>query len=59
MKQEKFSSLALAQKIKRKYGNNAKSVAVKTRYEREINDYVMSIEDAHKNAANSKLKFGS
>lgn len=58
MKRATYSSPAIAKQIERKYGSHAKSVQVTMHHKRAVNRYVMRIEEAHKKAANSKLRFG-
>lgn len=52
-----FSSPAIAKKMERVYGNRTKRVTIELLHEKEVKDYVMSIEEAHKKAAKSKLTF--
>lgn len=50
-----FSSPAIAKEIQKRYGNKSKVIKINMRHEEEVKDFVMKIEKAHKNAANSKL----
>jgi hypothetical protein len=52
-----FSSPTIAKKLVAVYGSNAKKVKIKMLHEKEVWDYVMSIEEAHKKAAKSKITF--
>jgi len=52
-----FSSPAIAKRMKRIYGSRTKEVKIELLHEKEVRDYVMSIEEAHKKAAKSKLTF--
>lgn len=52
-----FSSPAIAKKMERVYGSSAKRVKIELLHEKEVKDYVMSIEEAHKKAAKSKITF--
>jgi hypothetical protein len=52
-----FSSPAIAKKMERVYGSSAKKIKIELLHEKEVRDYVMSIEAAHKKAAKSKLTF--
>jgi hypothetical protein len=58
MKHATFSSPAIAKEIKRLYGDQAKMVQVELHHEEAVRTYVMKIEEAHKKAAKSKLRFG-
>lgn len=47
----------MAEKMKQLYGDRAREVKIEILYEKEAWDYVMSIEEAHKKAAKSKVTF--
>lgn len=48
----------IAKEMIKLYGEeNVKTFSCELAYEKEINDYIMAIEDAHKKTANSKLVF--
>ncbi|MFX1555030.1 MAG: hypothetical protein ACFFBV_13980 [Promethearchaeota archaeon] len=57
MEADTFSSPAIAKRMKRIYGDKTKEVKITLLHEKEVRDYVMSIEEAHKKAAKSKLTF--
>lgn len=57
MKSPTFSSPQIIKELKQKYGNRAKEVKIEMLYEEEVKNYVMKIEEAHKKAAESKLRF--
>ena len=57
MEEATFSSPAIAEEMKRVYGDNAKVVKIDMRHEEEVRKYVMNIEEARKKAATSKLHF--
>jgi len=52
-----FSSPALVKAIEKIYGSKAKTVKMSLRYGRSVNAYIRKIEDGHKKAAESTLKF--
>lgn len=49
----------LAKAMKQLFPHSYKIVKIDILYEKEVRDYVMGIEKAHKRAAHSKLKFQS
>lgn len=53
---EKTIGMQLAEEMLKIYPD-AKTITCKLMYEKEINEYIKSIEDAHKAAANSTLVF--
>ncbi len=57
MVEHTFSSPALVQAIEKIYGKKAKTVKMSLRYGRSVNAYIRKIEDGHKKAAESTLKF--
>lgn len=57
MKSLIFSSPTIAKEMKRAYGSSAKVVQIEMHHEEAVKNYVMKIEEAHKKAANSKLRF--
>ena len=57
MEHDAFSSPAIAKEMKRAYGKSARVVKIEMRHEDEVKKYVMSIEEAHKKAAESELSF--
>ena len=52
-----YSSPAIAKEMMRVYGKKTKTIKVAMLHKDVIQSYVMKIEEAHKKAANSKLKF--
>ena len=57
MAERTFSSPRLVKAIEKIYGSKAKTVKLSLRYGRSVNAYIRKIEDGHKKAAESKLKF--
>ncbi|MBC8274232.1 MAG: hypothetical protein H8E40_04605 [Chloroflexi bacterium] len=57
MAQRTYSSPAIAREMKRTYGNSTKVVTIEMRHKEAVVNYVMKIEEAHKKAADSKLRF--
>ena len=52
-----YSSPAIAKEMKRLYGSDTKVVTIEMRHKKAVKDYVMKIEEAHKRAAKSTLRF--
>lgn len=52
-----YSSPGIAKEVQRVYGNKAKVVYVPMRHEQTVRRFVTKIEQAHKNAAKSRLVF--
>jgi len=52
-----FSSPTIAKEMKRSYGASAKVVQIQMHHENSVKKFVMEIEEDHKRAANSKLRF--
>ena len=52
-----YSSPQIAKEMKSIFGSRAKVEKISMRNKGEIKKYVMKIEEAHKKAAESKLKF--
>lgn len=57
MTQSVYSSPEIAKEMKRMYGSETKVVKIKMRNKSQIKKYVLKIEEAHKKAAESTLKF--
>lgn len=55
--QEKFSSPKIAEEIKKKFGDDVKTVSVKMKYTREIGRFIKKIDKAHQRTAQSTLHF--
>ncbi len=52
-----YSSPSIAKEVQRVYGDKAKVVDVPMRHEQTVRRFVTKIEQAHKDAAKSKLVF--
>ena len=52
-----FISLAIAEEMKKVYGQDAQSVNIEIRHEAEVNKYIEMLEEARKKTAGSKLVF--
>jgi len=52
-----MDSPAIAKEMLRVYGDKCKIIKVDMLYEKEVQKYVMGIEEAHKKAKNSTLVF--
>lgn len=57
MVEHTFSSPELVQAMEKIYGKKAKMVKMSLRYGRSVNAYIRKIDDGHKKAAESTLKF--
>jgi hypothetical protein len=57
MKEVTYSSPEIAKEIRKRYGSSAKVVHFDMRHEEEVRKYVLKIEEAHKKAASSNLRF--
>jgi hypothetical protein len=53
-----FGSPEIAREMARMFGDQAKTISVEMKYEKEFGSFVRKIEDAHKQAGKSKLIFG-
>lgn len=52
-----FGSPDLAKAMKKAFGSKTKAFTLEIKYQREVGDFVRKIEDAHRQAAESKLVF--
>ncbi|MCU7801938.1 MAG: hypothetical protein KZQ96_01980 [Candidatus Thiodiazotropha sp. (ex Lucinoma borealis)] len=50
----KFTSPKIAHKMAQVFGSEAKKVAVDMKYRKEVDSFVLKIEQAHKNARKSR-----
>jgi hypothetical protein len=57
-KQSTFGNADLAKKMASQFGTSQESVKVDMRYAKEVQAFILKVEDAHNNAAKSKLVFG-
>ena len=57
MAERVFSSPALVKAMEKMYGSKLRSVKISLRYARSVNAYVRKIEEGHKKAAESTLRF--
>jgi hypothetical protein len=57
MAQQTFSSPALVKAMGKMYGRKVKTVKISLRYGRSVNAYIRKIEEGHKKAAESTLRF--
>jgi ribosomal protein L23 len=57
MAQRVFSSPALVRAMEKIYGSKVKTVKISLRYGRSVNAYIRKIEEGHKKAAESTLRF--
>lgn len=56
-KSKVFGSPALAKAAEKAFGRKAKTFTVAIKHQRAVNRFVQKIEEAHKRAAKSELKF--
>ncbi len=52
-----FGNAELAKKIISQFGTSQKSVKAKMRYNKEVQAFILRVEEAHKKAAKSELIF--
>ena len=52
-----YSSPEISREMERIYGSDTKVVKIGMRHRQAVKTYVMKIEEAHKKAAKSKLRF--
>jgi len=57
-KQASFGKADLAKKIACKFGTSEEAVKVEMRYTKEVQKFLRKVDEAHKQAADSKLLFG-
>ena len=57
MAERVFSSPALVKAMGKMYGRKVKTVRISLRYGRSVNAYIKKIEEGHKKAAESTLRF--
>ncbi|MES9906037.1 MAG: hypothetical protein ABW168_25595 [Sedimenticola sp.] len=57
MPKQKFTSPEIADKMAKAFGNEAKTVAVDMKYRKEVGDFVLKIEQAHKEAGKSQQMY--
>ena len=57
-KQGTFGSTDLAKKITSQFGTPQETVKAKMRFTKVVQTFVRKVDDAHKKAAGSNLKFG-
>lgn len=50
-----FSSPAIAQELQKKYGDKTEVIKINIQHEEDVKNFVMRIEKAHQDAANSTL----
>ncbi len=53
-----FGNANLANKITSQFGSSKESVKAEMRYTKVVQTFVRKVDEAHKKAAESKLKFG-
>lgn len=53
-----FGNAALAKKVASQFGVSRESVQVEMRYTKEVQEFILKVEEAHAKAENSKLVFG-
>ncbi|MEA2082684.1 MAG: hypothetical protein U9O82_00265 [Thermodesulfobacteriota bacterium] len=52
-----FGNAELAKKIVSQFGTSQKTVKAEMRYTKEVQTFILKVEEAHKKAAKSKLIF--
>ena len=57
-KQGTFGNADLAKKIASQFGTTQETVKAEMRYTKEVQTFIRKVNEAHKKAAESKLKFG-
>ena len=57
-KQATFGNADLAKKIASQFGTTQETVKAEMRYTEVVQAFIRKVEEAHKKAAESKLKFG-
>jgi hypothetical protein len=55
----KFTSPKIAEKMAKAFGNKAKTVVVDMIYRKEVGDFLLKIEQAHKGAGKSRRMYKS
>ncbi len=58
VKRSTFGNADLAQKMASKFGKSRETIKVRMRFAKEVKTFIRKVEEAHKKAAQSKLKFG-
>jgi pyrroline-5-carboxylate reductase len=57
-KQGTFGNADLAKKIASQFGTTQEAVKAEMRYTKVVQTFIRKVDEAHKKAAESKLKFG-
>lgn len=57
VKQHTFGNADLARKMTSRFGTGGEALKVKMQYTKEVRSFISKIEEAHKKAAQSKIKF--